>query len=99
MNDIIQQWLDSDDDLTINEYGAIEYNGSRQGRIRGDNVVIGPDDGGVRGEPVDVDGEWLIVEGSQEAYMGPERGRQRWTGKFAVRPNSRKAEIDGPISE
>lgn len=111
MTEIVQEWCEQHDELSLDN-GTIKVGDERAGSVRDGNVTIGPDDGGVEGEPVEVDDGWLIVEGSQACYVGEDNmhyyenartvydGMVAWDGRFAVRPiRFGRVEIDGPLPE
>lgn len=96
--EIVQEWIDQHDELKL-DGKTVKHDGERLGAFRENGrCSFGPDDGGVRGKLVEVDGDWLYVDG-ERAYW--ERGEMnRMTGRFAVQPwHPRRPEIDGPIPE
>lgn len=76
--EIVEKWVGAHDELELDDGYAgkvINHEGSRLGTFRDGQCSFGPDDGGVRGEPVRFDegNDALIVEGSQAASVGDER--------------------------
>lgn len=111
MDQLVARWVRLHDELEL-DGSLLRQNGSHLGSLRGDRVSLGPDDGGVRGVPVEVDAPWLIVDGRQACYVGQENagdypkatklhdGMVEWTGRFAVQPAGKhRPEIDGPLPE
>lgn len=110
-SEILTEWVEAHSELDM-DGNTITHDGQRLGQLTGDMVMLGQDDGGVRGEPLRVKaGGWLIVEGSQRCYVGEDAmdmydeerhlndGNVQFTGEFAVRPDTpRSPEIDGPIA-
>lgn len=70
--EIVQEWVDRHDELVLDGHSIMQA-GKRLGSLRNGNVRIGPDDGGVQGEVVEVDDDWLIVDGTLAAYVGEPR--------------------------
>lgn len=73
--EIVQEWVDRHNELVLDGHSIMQGDKSL-GRFRDGNVTIGPD-GGVSGEPVEVDDEWLIVEGRRVAYAGEPRDAKK----------------------
>lgn len=70
--EIIQAWVGQHDELSF-DGRIIKHDGKRLGSFRNGRISLGPDDGGVKGEVVELDDEWLIVEGTQVVTVGQER--------------------------
>ena len=88
----IRQWVDTHDELSI-ENNVIYHKGNQIGSVSYDEVSLNH---GLTGSIIELNGPWLIVEGSRTAYDCD--GRSITQGKFAVRPWTHAAlEIDGPL--
>lgn len=110
--EIIDEWVGAHDELE-RDGNDIRHDGKRLGKFNDEGrCSLGPEDGGVRGDIVEVDGEWLIVDGSQACFVGigeehhyenariVSEGTVQWRGKFAVKPwQPRIPEVDGPLPE
>lgn len=111
--EVIKEWVEQHGELSIRQ-NRVMHEDVRLGTFQSNgHCSFGRDDGGVKGEVVEVnDDGWLIVDGTQTCYVGEDAmdnydedqqlydGMVEFTGKFAVRPwHPGRPEIDGPLPE